>query len=181
MSIEGLRAAGPRGSSNRNARGSSADRRRRRAWLVETYRADTDILTGEEAAAWWRENMDYRPLSGHWVQREEETPSVVFEGMPNFRMTTMLVPPGEGVPCCRCYRCGVLLTVDTVTADRIIPGCEGGTYRRNNIRPACADCNQATGAALGGRRAPRQQGRAGIPIPGKPSGDDLPAPVGDEQ
>jgi 5-methylcytosine-specific restriction endonuclease McrA len=47
---------------------------------------------------------------------------------------------------CRCYRCGSLLTVDTVTVDRIVPGCQGGTYRRSNIRPACGRCNSQTGA-----------------------------------
>lgn len=46
---------------------------------------------------------------------------------------------------CRCYRCGDLLTFATLTVDRIIPGCRGGTYRRNNIRPACAQCNSETG------------------------------------
>jgi hypothetical protein len=51
-------------------------------------------------------------------------------------------------PACRCYRCGQLLTVQTVTVDRIIPGCQGGTYRRNNIRPACGHCNSETGAVL---------------------------------
>lgn len=55
---------------------------------------------------------------------------------------------GLGVPACRCYRCGTLLTVDTVTVDRIIPGCQGGTYRRNNIRPACAACNSHTGGSI---------------------------------
>jgi hypothetical protein len=49
---------------------------------------------------------------------------------------------------CRCYRCGVLLTADTVTVDRIIPGCRGGTYRRENIRPACGRCNSVTGAVV---------------------------------
>ena len=63
------------------------------------------------------------------------------------------VKPGEtywdqAEPCCRCYRCGQLLTVDTVTVDRIIPGCKGGTYRRTNIRPACGPCNSETGGAL---------------------------------
>lgn len=52
------------------------------------------------------------------------------------------------VPACRCYRCGDLLTADTVTVDRIIPGCKGGTYRRNNIRPACGSCNSETGGSL---------------------------------
>jgi 5-methylcytosine-specific restriction endonuclease McrA len=52
----------------------------------------------------------------------------------------------EGLPACRCYRCGTLLIESTVTVDRIVPGCRGGTYRRNNIRPACSVCNTATGA-----------------------------------
>lgn len=58
------------------------------------------------------------------------------------------VPLGMGEPACRCYRCGDLLTVETVTVDRIIPGCQGGTYRRNNIRPACGPCNSETGGRL---------------------------------
>lgn len=49
---------------------------------------------------------------------------------------------------CRCYRCGVLLDVSTVTVDRIKPGCQGGRYARNNIRPACAKCNSETGSRI---------------------------------
>lgn len=49
---------------------------------------------------------------------------------------------------CRCYRCGALLSEETVTVDRIVPGKKGGRYRRNNIRPACARCNSETGGAL---------------------------------
>ncbi len=45
---------------------------------------------------------------------------------------------------CRCYRCGALLNLITITVDRIIPAAHGGTYRRNNIRPACAICNSVT-------------------------------------
>jgi hypothetical protein len=59
---------------------------------------------------------------------------------------------GRGEPACRCYRCGRLLTVNTVTVDRIVPGCQGGTYRRDNIRPSCQPCASATGAALGNER-----------------------------
>lgn len=55
-------------------------------------------------------------------------------------------------PACRCYRCGCLLTVDTVTVDRIKPGCQGGTYRRDNIRPACGPCNSETGGATRSKR-----------------------------
>lgn len=58
------------------------------------------------------------------------------------------VPIGEGAPACRCYRCGTLLTEQTVTVDRIVPGCKGGRYVRGNIRPACAGCNSETGGGL---------------------------------
>ena len=59
---------------------------------------------------------------------------------------------GAGVPACRCYRCGKLLTAETVTVDRIKPGCEGGTYRRSNIRPSCMTCASRTGGAIGAAR-----------------------------
>ena len=55
------------------------------------------------------------------------------------------VPCGAGIPACRCYRCGKLLSVDTVSPDRIKPGCQGGTYARPNIRPCCEPCNSETG------------------------------------
>jgi hypothetical protein len=96
-----------RGTSNSNERGSSEARRRRREWLVKTYRADLSIH--------------------RWDSEIHQ-----------------MVPQ----PTCRCYRCGCLLTVDTVTVDRIIPGCKGGKYRRDNIRPACGRCNSETGGAL---------------------------------
>lgn len=54
----------------------------------------------------------------------------------------------EVIPCCRCYRCGDLLTEETVTVDRIKPGIDGGTYARHNIRPSCGDCATETGLAL---------------------------------
>ena len=54
---------------------------------------------------------------------------------------------------CRCYRCGALLSEDNVTVDRIVPGCLGGRYVRENIRPACSRCNSETGGAL--REAPK--------------------------
>lgn len=56
---------------------------------------------------------------------------------------------------CRCYRCGALLSQNTVTVDRIVPGCEGGRYVRNNIRPACLTCNAETGGAYWTARVPR--------------------------
>lgn len=106
-----------RGTSNSNQRGSSYSRRRRREWLVETYRADVDIAL----------------LGPNRVE-----PLILFRP----------APLGTGMAACRCYRCGDLLTVDTVTVDRIVPGCKGGTYRRSNIRPACGKCNSETGGGL---------------------------------
>jgi hypothetical protein len=32
--------------------------------------------------------------------------------------------------------------------------CQGGTYRRDNLRPACGRCNSATGALLAGKGRP---------------------------
>ncbi len=52
---------------------------------------------------------------------------------------------GEGT--CRCYRCGLVLTEPSLTVDRIVPGCEGGRYTRDNIRPACSHCNSETGGS----------------------------------
>lgn len=83
-----------RGTSNRNARGNSADRARRRAYLLESFESD------------------------------------------------------QGPGTCRCYRCGKILRNDSVTVDRIVPGCHGGRYVRSNIRPACAECNSETGGSL---------------------------------
>lgn len=54
----------------------------------------------------------------------------------------------NGECACRCYRCGELLTFDTVTVDKIVPQCCGGTYVRTNIRPACGPCNSKTGGRL---------------------------------
>lgn len=106
-----------RGTTNGNSRGGSDARRRRREWLVQTYRADVDAV---------------------WFALPD---GIRFGGV-------FGAPHGEGEAACRCYRCGLLLTVETVTVDRIIPGCQGGTYKRSNIRPACLPCNSKTGATL---------------------------------
>lgn len=117
-----------RGTSNSNVRGSSESRRRRREWLIYTYRANQDLF------------IDRVEIGGEWFDH----PRGVWLDCPDIWPTAK--------PACRCYRCGVLLTVDTVTVDRIVPGIEGGTYRRNNIRPACGTCNSSTGGALAAAR-----------------------------
>lgn len=93
-----------RGTTNRNARGSTYDRAARRAFLLAEF--------GD----------------------------------------------GEKAPC---YRCGAVLNDKTITVDRKIPGCKGGTYRRDNIRPACALCNSETGGALAhrSRKRPHRKNR----------------------
>ncbi|MFA5387327.1 MAG: HNH endonuclease [Candidatus Paceibacterota bacterium] len=63
--------------------------------------------------------------------------------------TLKAAPLGAGMPVCRCYRCECLLTVTSVSVDRIIPGALGGKYIRSNIRPACELCNSETGGLLG--------------------------------
>jgi hypothetical protein len=102
----------PRGTTNRNVRGSSKDRAARKWYLLKAYASNVDFT-----------RTTYTDLWGYRV---------------------------EHLPTCRCYRCGELLTFDTVTVDRIIPGCKGGKYVRNNIRPACGDCNSITGGQLRG-------------------------------
>lgn len=111
-----------RGTSNKNVSGNSDGPRSCKAWLVETYRADVDVM------------RIYWPSTDSWTEREWSA------GLERLADRT------ERVPACRCYRCGRLLTVVTVTVDRIIPGRQGGTYRRNNIRPACRDCRPAAGS-----------------------------------
>lgn len=137
-----------RGTSNSNERGSSEDRRRRREWLVNTWQADThqivltEVKTGisrftdgvGRTIYYFGDLDDVATLKAHTNPYEQAGYSV------------------EVQKCCRCYRCGKLLTVDTVTVDRRTPGCKGGTYRRDNIRPACLSCNSSTGAKLSKRK-----------------------------
>lgn len=87
----------PRGTTNRNQRGSSHERRVRRQWLLDTY--------GD----------------------------------------------GETAPCSIAWDEHCLGDVDatTLTVDRHpVPGVDGGTYDKNNIRPGCGPCNSRSGTAL---------------------------------
>ena len=55
---------------------------------------------------------------------------------------------GDGVKV-PCWECGRMLTEDEVIADRRVPGSEGGTYRRDNIRgPHCPRCSCRQGAKM---------------------------------
>lgn len=147
--VKGNRPPGKgRGASNTNDRGNTDTRRARKAWMIEAYRADRDLKffpRSVDAPAWVDSQTPY--LGGHRFETYVITP----EGI------TCDVPLGEGEPACRCYRCGTLLTIDTVTVDKIFTRPEGGTYRTptqdrreraTNCRPACNDCQIITGAPL---------------------------------
>lgn len=54
---------------------------------------------------------------------------------------------GTEAPCS--FGCGTQLTMATVSVDRYpVPGCQGGTYARGNIRPVCGRCNSSHGATV---------------------------------
>jgi hypothetical protein len=122
---DGTRA---RGSSNGNDRGNVEQRRKRREWLLETYAADVKLCRVE----WSWGDVTYEPYL-------VETDTL---------LTYESVVSAVEVPTARCYRCGELLHEGTITVDRIKPGIHGGTYHRNNIRPACARDNSSTGATV---------------------------------
>lgn len=65
------------------------------------------------------------------------------------RKQWLLTTFGDGTTAPCSFGCGQLLTMATLTVDRFpLPGCQGGTYMRGNIRPACGPCNSAHGGAL---------------------------------
>ena len=86
-----------RGTTNRNDRGSAADRRTRKLWLLREF--------GDGATA----------------------------------RCALAVSP----------RCPGVVTFDTLSVDRIVPGVDGGRYVRGNIQPSCGPCNSVAGALLG--------------------------------
>lgn len=47
-----------------------------------------------------------------------------------------------------CAWCEFELDWFTITVDRIIAGVLGGSYRRDNIQPACMTCNSVEGSKL---------------------------------
>lgn len=48
----------------------------------------------------------------------------------------------------KCSHCPEVLDSETLTVDRIVPGIEGGTYRRDNIRPSCMKCASKQGGDM---------------------------------
>ena len=87
----------PRGTTNRNQRGNTAERAARRQWLLDTF--------GDGTTA---------PCSIQWDDH-----------------------------------CLGEVDNETITVDRHpVPGIDGGTYARSNIRPGCGPCNSRAGSAL---------------------------------
>ena len=63
------------------------------------------------------------------------------------RKLWLLATFGDGERC-PCSHCGAELVFATLTADRIVPGAQGGRYVRANIRPSCAPCANRQGADM---------------------------------
>lgn len=51
---------------------------------------------------------------------------------------------GEKVPCWE-PQCGTMVDYERLYVDRIIPGEQGGSYRRDNIKPHCGPCSHRQG------------------------------------
>ena len=107
-------------SRSASARISTETRRRRRAWIMEAWAADVPGLVRCYRCGKHLYNPDTPP-----VPLMVDGDVLVVSG--NQHDYTQAAP---------------------LTVDRIIPGCKGGTYRRDNVRPACADCNSVTGGGL---------------------------------
>lgn len=144
-----------RGSSNGNSRGSAVSRRNRKLFLLKTYPADVRGVRVTYAD----KPMPHLPTC-HIGRTETCYPAPEnFHKVWGNKVAVMVqhryIVRIEEVPCTRCYRCGGLLIFETMTVDRIVPGCKktakyprGGTYVRENIRPACMGCNSDTGGPL---------------------------------
>lgn len=142
-----------RSTSNSNSRGSSYQRRSRRAWLVEQFRADVDVIRimprfGDDIVVRPRDAAD----CDRWLLRLKAG----HNGDPYAGL------PFELIPVCRCFRCGKLLLEDEVSPDRWpVPGVRGGDYGKTNIRPSCEECNTKLGSALGhARKAAKRAAKA---------------------
>jgi 5-methylcytosine-specific restriction endonuclease McrA len=59
-------------------------------------------------------------------------------------------------------QCLMVLTFETLTVDRVVPGCLGGRYTRDNIRPACGPCQDHQGGKLAHRPAPGNDLGSGV-------------------
>lgn len=118
--------AATRGTTNGNQRGSSYTRRARRAWMLITFASNIPGFCRCYRCGSLLYNPDAPPFTpgGEGQITQQYTP----EFLKRYGYQVQRSQP--------------------LTVDRIIPGCRGGTYRRNNIRPCCSGCNSETGGGL---------------------------------
>ena len=121
-----------RGTTSKDKQGNSEARRRRKVYLLETYASDVQMIKVK-----WRETGEIT-VEAFVISLEQ---LLEYDG----------VEEAEYVPTARCYRCGDLVWFGTISVDRIVPGAvktarfpKGGSYVRENIRPACDDCQEKT-------------------------------------
>lgn len=139
---------GDRHSSNTNDRGSAEARRARKHWLLDVFGADVDVVEADEI---YELDLAFGE-DGRWVVTDNYYANLDVE------TGWFVLPKGLGRPACRCFRCGKLVTYETMEVDRIKPGADGGTYARNNIRPVCPGCNKKIeGEARRKRNAKRKR------------------------
>jgi len=151
-----------RGTSNGNERGNSVVRRERKQWLIDNYPSDMRAIRVTYA------DEPMRHLATSLIGEQV----VMFPKPENFGSVLGLqqrvmdvhryIVDIEVLPCTRCFHCGTPLTIETVTVDRIKPGCLGGKYRTpkmdtregvTNVRPACAQHNSSLGGAMANSKA----------------------------
>lgn len=152
--------AGDRHSSNTNDRGSAEARRRRKNWLLRDWGADVDVVSFDQ----------YLELATAFVA--DGVAEYLFDldiMIDDFYWDSqrwISVQKGLGRPACRCFRCGTLLTFETMEVDKIISKAtktarfpNGGTYVRDNIRPVCPGCNKTIAGEERRRRNAKRKKR----------------------
>lgn len=105
--------------------------------------------------------MPRKTPDGKWTRRATNTNSRGSAADRRKRKEFLLGKHGDGVTC-RCFHCPAVLTFATLNVDRIIPGWKGGTYRRDNIRPSCADCGSKQGGEMGQEAKRAKHEKAGV-------------------
>lgn len=146
-----------RSTTSKDVQGSSEDRRRRKRWLVTGHwRSDVDVLRIYDKRIDYTLELTWPAGTGpgSWDEFVTDPEERHLVEMVYWALRDAGLGPEDFKvqPTCRCFHCGKLLTEDEVSPDRIVPGCEGGTYRRENLRPACLEHNVKRGSRLGHAR-----------------------------
>lgn len=108
---------------------------RRRTIYVKTMGLSATITSGS-----WEKALEFAnilPNEGH-IRAHEKS-----RRRPMRQWKKVLFKSG-----CRCYLCGITLTMETATVDHFIPISKGGNNDVENLRLACFDCNKEKGDKL---------------------------------